>query len=126
MSLEILHDLYDDLLRARKKEEQVGRRIKETEDLFSYLDCEGNIHLRLSQLFFLHLAIQIYDNQPVPNNYEAFKPIFKAKNKEFCEVQGMVSLRWFKNYFIVNTSNTDISRHLLSILKDMEKAIREN
>ena len=121
-----MHDLYDDFLRARKKQEQVGRRIKETEDLFSYLDCEGNIHLRLSQLFFLHLAAQIYDNQPIPNNYEAFKPIFKAKNKELCEVQGMVSLRWFKNYFIVNTANTDISRHLLSMLKDMEKAIREN
>lgn len=121
-----MHDLYDDFLRARKKQEQVGRRIKETEDLFSYLDCEGNIHLRLSQLFFLHIAAQIYDNQPIPNNYEAFKPIFKAKNKELCEVQGMVSLRWFKNYFIVNTANTDISRHLLSMLKDMEKAIREN
>lgn len=38
----------------------------------------------------------------------------------------MVSLRWFKNYFIVNSPNGDISRHLLSMLKDMEKAIRAN
>ena len=72
----------------------------------------------------MHLAAQIYDNHPVPGNYEAFKPIFRAKNKELCEVEGMVSLRWFKNCFIVNSPNGDISRHLLSMLKDMERAIR--
>lgn len=49
---------------------EVGmKKIKDTEDLFSYLDSEGNIHLRLSNLFFLQLAILVYENTSISNNY---------------------------------------------------------
>jgi hypothetical protein len=63
-----LHDLYDDLFSSKKKGEG-GKKMKETEDLFSYLDCDGNIHLRLSSLFFLHLAMQLLENSPISTSY---------------------------------------------------------
>ena len=51
-------------------------------------------------MFFLHIATISISNQPIPSNYDIFKPTFKSKNKDYCEIQGMVSLRWFKNYFL--------------------------
>jgi hypothetical protein len=124
--LELLHDLYDDLFECKKRGEAGVRKIKETEDLFSFLDCDGNIHLRLSNLFFLHLAMQLLENAPISQNYESFKLIFKQKNKELCEVEGMVSLRWFKNYFLFKAQQAEMPRQVLGILKDIEKNIRIN
>lgn len=38
----------------------------------------------------------------------------------------MVSLRWFKNYFLFKTQQNDFPKHIMSILKDIEKNIRIN
>lgn len=106
---------------------EVGmKKIKDTEDLFSYLDSEGNIHLRLSNLFFLQLAILVYENTSISNNYEAFKSYFRNRNKDLCEVEGIVCLRWFKNHFLFKTHQNDYARQITNILKDIEKNIRTN
>jgi hypothetical protein len=70
--------------------------------------------------------MQIHDSTPVSSTYDAFKPLFKMKNKEFCEIEGMVSLRWFKNHFLASTQAADLARPLLAILKDIEKGIRSH
>jgi hypothetical protein len=90
------------------------------------LDCDGNIHLRLSNLYFLHLAMQLMENSPISQNYESFKPVFKQRNKELCEVEGMVSLRWFKNYFLFKVQQTDMPKQIMAVLRDIEKNIRIN
>jgi hypothetical protein len=111
----LLHDLYDSLF--EKKKHGHSKHIKETEDLFSYLDCDGNIHLRLSQLFFLNAALLIYEKANIPTQYEHYKPLLKLKNANLCEIDGMVSLRWFKNYFLFEDNKPNLTRTVLDILK---------
>jgi hypothetical protein len=82
------------------------------------------IHLRLSELFFLQTAVSISENGSLPQGYEGFKGVFKLKNRELCEVEGMVCLRWFKNYFLFQNGRQVQPRVLLDVLKDIEKGIR--
>jgi hypothetical protein len=77
----LLHDLYHQLYQDKKKINVDNKIIETIESLFSYLDNDGNIHLRLSQLFMLHLAAMLQENTHIPASYELFKPYFKNKNK---------------------------------------------
>ena len=69
------------------------------ERIFSYLDSQGNIHLRISELFFLLGAMMMAERYTIPLNYESFKLHLDELRKDMCEIDGMVSLRAFKNYF---------------------------
>jgi hypothetical protein len=109
----------------KDRTQRAANSLQEVEELFSYLDSNGNIHLRLSEMFFLHLAAVSVSSQQIPTNYDAFKPAFKSRNKEFCEIQGMVSLRWFKNYFLFQSQGVNAA-NLSQTLKEIEKHIRSN
>lgn len=46
--LELLHELYDQLYQMKDRTQRATNSLQEVEELFSYLDSNGNIHLRLS------------------------------------------------------------------------------
>jgi hypothetical protein len=56
-SLEILNQLYNKIYLEQKPKQT--HFIDKIEAIFSYLDSQGNIHLRMSELFFLMAAIII-------------------------------------------------------------------
>lgn len=60
--------------------------------------------------------MRINENGVVPVSYSEAQNIFREANKEMCEVEGIVSLRWFKNYFIFKRSSDSI-RNIMSILQ---------
>lgn len=60
--------------------------------------------------------MRINENGVVPVSYSEAQNIFREANKEMCEVDGIVSLRWFKNYFIFKRNNDSI-RNIMSILQ---------
>lgn len=60
--------------------------------------------------------MRINENGVVPVSYSEAQNIFREANKEMCEVDGIVSLRWFKNYFIFKRSSDSI-RNIMSILQ---------
>ena len=97
--------------------------LEDTEKLFDKLDANGNIHLGLSPLFFLVSAILIQENVSIPLSYDQFKGVFRKRLNYFCEVEGIVSLRWFKNYFL-SKGSTNNPNQLVLILEEIYKTIK--
>jgi hypothetical protein len=122
-SLELLNTLYNELYLAKKQSDR--KLLVDTEKLFDNLDTNGNIHLGLSALFFLSSAMLIHENVPIPSTYEQFKGSFKKKIREFCEVEGMVSLRWFKNYFLFQSDSPKYPSQILAILEELQRVLKK-
>ena len=59
----------------------------------------------------------IAEKYAIPINYEAFRVYFNDIRKDLCEVNGMVSLRTFKNYILslTATKRNNLFEHLLPI-----------
>lgn len=74
-------------------------------------------------MFFLALAITLQEKTQISPHFEGFKTCFRNKMREFCSVEGMVSLRWFKNYFLQHP-NPFLARNVLMTLKQAERAMR--
>lgn len=45
----------------------------------------------------------------------------KQTLKDACAIDGMVSLRWFKNYMLGHVHRGTICKHLLTVLKEIQK-----
>ena len=71
---------------SKKQNQQEIKLLDEVEKIFSYLDGEGIIHLRLSQLFFLSGAILICENYTIPLHFDSFKIHFKQIIGDMCEI----------------------------------------
>lgn len=66
-SLEIINETYNKIyVEKRPKSAQI---IEKLERIFSYLDSQGFIHLRLSDIFFLTGAILIVEKYTIPLNF---------------------------------------------------------
>lgn len=52
-------------------------------------------------MFFLTASMILSENKPIPSDFGLFKDIFKKYLLEFNEINGCISLRSFKNYFLV-------------------------
>jgi hypothetical protein len=120
--LELLHHLYNSLYHQQHNTPNQQQQ-QQVEQLFDYLDQQGNIHLRLSTLFFLSIAFHLQHHLPLANNYEQHKPHFQNSNQLLCEINGLVSLRWFKNYFLMKNHQEE-AKPMSDILKEIERVIK--
>ena len=83
-TLEQINDLYNKNYLERKPSNEAI--LNSAERIFSYLDSEGFIHLRISSLFFLSGAIMIAEKYSIPLNYEAYKVYFSDIRKDLGEI----------------------------------------
>lgn len=79
-SLQLLNEIYNRLYLEKRPANEYF--LNETERIFSFLDPQGFIHLRLSSVLFLSAAMTITDKYTIPNTYEAYRVYFNETRKE--------------------------------------------
>ena len=110
-SLEAINNEYNTLF---LKQRGSSKTLEILESMFSYLDWEGVIHLRYSQVLFLFMGLS-------PNQALSTEAIFKSElstlRLNLGEVQGKVSLRGFKNFISTLPESTlsNLPRNLAKI-----------
>jgi hypothetical protein len=72
--------------------------------------------LRLSQLFFLNAALLLADNKPIPPEFSLFQTSFKHLLNDLGEINGCVSLRTFKNYFLIQKAKPNLVKIIAATL----------
>ena len=48
---------------------------------------------------------------------------FKQVIKEMCEIDGLVSLRWFKNWVLSHNEKAILCKNMLPVLKEVQKLV---
>ena len=63
------------------------------------------------------------EGHTIPITYDTFKVHFDEYRKEMCEIEGMVSLRWFKNFMLNYSQRNIILKGIMGVFKEITKAL---